>query len=166
MASDTDPSPKARFKFGFSGKRKRNSFENTPVSSDDFLDSLTRQAASQLGFQEQHTRSLEILGEEDEPTISSGSALSTGTPFRSVQRRRLGHYAIVAMGGLGLVVVWLYSSTKGLMATRLLSSLVQRTGVNSVFANPLEVGIISLAALISSLWIAVRRRRLSLEVQV
>ena len=166
MESDSDISPKARFKFGFSGKRKRNSYENTPVSSDDFLDSLTRQAASQLGFQEQHTRSLEILGEEDEPTISSESVLSTSTSFRPVLKRKLGHYAIVLMGGLGLVVVWLYSSAKGLMGMALLTSLLQRTGVNSVFANPLEVGIVSLAALVSSLWIAMRRRRLSLKIQI
>ena len=166
MESDSSTSPKARFRFGFSGKRKRNDFsKNTNVSSDDILDSLTRQAASQLGFQEQQTQSLEVLAEQ-EPTLSSETALSADTPFGQVPRKKLGHYVILAMGGLGLVVVWLYSSAKGLVGAAFLDSVLQRTGVHSVFANPAQVGIISLAALITSVWVAARRRRARLQIQI
>ena len=167
MESDSSTSPKARFRFGFSGKRKRNSFsQNTNVSSDDILDSLTRQAASQLGFQEQHTQSLEVLAEGEEPTLSSEAVLSAETPFGQIPRRKIGHFVIVAMGGLGLLVVWLYSSAKGLIGAALLDSALQKTGVHSVFANPAQVGIISIAALITSVWVATRRRRARLQIQI
>ena len=167
MESDSSTSPKARFRFGFSGKRKRNSFSgNASVSSDDILESLTRQAESQLGFQEQHTQSLEVLAEGEEPTLSSETVLSTETPFGQVPRKKLGHYAIVAMGGVGLIVVWLYSSAKSLIGTAFLDSVLQRTGVHSVFANPAQVGIISLAAIITSAWVAARRRRARIQIQI
>ena len=167
MESDSSTSPKARFRFGFSGKRKRNSFSgNASVSSDDILDSLTRQAASQLEFQEQHTQSLAVLAEEEEPTLSSETVLSAHTPFGRVQRKKLGGYVIVAMGGVGLLVVWLYSSAKGFLGTTFLDSVLQKTGVHSVFANPAQVGIISLAALIMSVWVAARRRRSRLQIQI
>lgn len=160
-------SPKARFRFGFSGKRKRNSFsQNTNVTSDDILDSLTRQAASQLGFQEQHTQSLEVLAEGEEPTLYSETVLSAETSSGQIPRRKLGHYMIAAMGGVGLLVVWLYSSAKGLIGAALLDSALQRIGVHSVFANPAQVGIISLAALIASVWVAARRRRARLQIQI
>ena len=160
LESDSAASPKARFRFGFSGKRNRNiPNESTRVSSDDILDSLTRQAASQLGFQEQHTQSLEVLADEDEPTLSAEPVFSAETPFSPVGRRKLGHYVIVVVGGAGLVVVWLYGSVKGLIGTAFLDSILQRMGVHSIFANPAQVGIISLAALLTSVWIAVRRRR-------
>ena len=166
MESDSGTSPKARFRFGFSGKRKGNRFsENTIVSSDDILDSLTRQAASQLGFQEQHTQSLEVLAEE-EPTLFSEPVLSAETTFSSVPRSKLGHFVIVAMGGVGLVVVWLFSSAKGVIGTAFLDSVLQRTGVHSVFANPVQVGVISIAALIMSIWVAARRRRARLQIQI
>lgn len=167
MESDSNTSPKARFRFGFTGKRKRNSFSQiTNVSSDDILDSLTRQAASQLGFQEQHTKSLEVLSEENEPALSAETFLSSETPFSPVLRKKRGHFLIVAMGSVGFVVVWLYSSAKGLVGTASLDSILQRTGVHSVFANPAQVGIISLAALIMSLWVAARRRRARLQIRI
>lgn len=167
MESDSSTSPKARFRFGFSGKRKRNGFSgNTLVSSDDILDSLTRQAASQLGFQEQHTRSLEVLAEGEEQTLSSEPVLSAETPYGPVPRRKVGHYAIVAMGGIGLAVVWVYSSAKALIGTGFVDSILQRTGIHSVFSNPAQVGIVSLAALITSVWVAGRRKRARLQIQI
>ena len=166
MESDSSSSPKARFRFGFAGKRKRTSFSESSVSRDDILDSLTRQAASQLGFQEQHTQSLEVLAEGEEPTLISETVVPAETPFDHVPGRKLGHYVIVAMGGVGLVVVWLYSAAKGFMGTALLDSVLQRTGVNSAFANPAQVGIIAFAALILSVWVAARRRRARLQIRI
>jgi len=70
---------------------------STPVSSDDILDSLTRQAASQVGFREEQTQGLELLAETEEPTLYSEPIVSTETQIPEENVRRLGHYAFVIM---------------------------------------------------------------------
>ena len=159
MESESAASPRARHRFGFSGKRNRSKPQGqTVLSSDEILDSLTRQAASQVGFREEQTESLELLAEIEEPTLLAEPTVPTESPLGTETSRRLGHYAFVLMCVGGMIIVWLYSSGKGMLDPSLLTSLVPKTGVQSIFANPIQVGIVSLFALITAFWVALRRR--------
>ncbi|MBO0887726.1 hypothetical protein J2P12_01355 [Candidatus Bathyarchaeota archaeon] len=165
MESEPEPSPRARHRFGFSGKTKRSRVpEHTALTSDDILESLTRQAASQVGFREEQTESLELLEETGEPTLVSEPVPVTETHFGN-EPRRLGHYAFVVMCVVGMTVVWLYSSGRDMLNPSVLTGIVSKTGVQTVFANLVQTGIVSAFALFAALWIAVRRRasRLRLE---
>jgi hypothetical protein len=118
-----------------------------------------------VGFREEQTRSFELLEETEEPTLVSEPDLLTETHFGK-EPRRLGHYAFVLMCVFGMVIVWLYSSGEGMLDPSVLTGIVARTGIQSVFANPLQMGIISTFALFATLWVALRRRasRLRLEI--
>ena len=170
MESVDQDSPKARFRFGFSGKRKRaKPLEQTAslsVSSDDILDSLTRQASSQVGVGEQQTQSLELIGETDEQGLFSEPTLATVGHTRLETGRNLGRYAIVLMCLGGLAIVWLYSSGRQIFEAIQWDAIVQKTGVQSVFANPAQIAIMSIFAMIIALWIAYRRRVSRLQIPI
>ena len=161
MASDAVTSPRARHRFGFSGKRKLavsgSHFVNVEVSRDDILDSLTKQAAAQIGTRETQTRTLEIL-DEIEPTLSTSSEVLSGEEFLVPRGKGFGHYAIVLMGVAGMVAVWFFSFGRTVISSNFLDTVIQRTNVRSVFGNAGEIGIVSLISLAVASWIAIRRR--------
>ena len=161
MASEADRSPRAKHRFGFSGKHKRavsnSDLKSVEVSSDDILDSLTKQAASQIGTGENQTQTLELLG-EIEPTLSNDSQILPTDAFVAPQGKGFGHYAIVLMGVAGMVAVWFFSFGRTLISSNLLNTVIQRTNVRSVFANPGEIGIVSAISLTIASFIAIRRR--------
>ena len=167
MASEADRSPKAKHRFGFSGKRKQavssTDLKSAEVSSDDILDSLTKQAASQIGSGETQTRTLELMG-EIEPTISDISEIQPGSEFVVPKGKGFGHYAIVLMGVAGMVAVWFFSFGRTLISSNLLNNLIQRTNVRSVFANPGEIGIVSAISLAIASFIAIRRRSRQIQL--
>lgn len=131
---------------------------DTVASKDEILDSLTRQAASQVGMGEQQTRTLEILSEIEEPDQFSELPPSTPGEFRQAGNHRLGHYAIVATAAIGMIVVWLASPGRGLADSSFLTSIVQRATVQSVYSNPGQFAIVTLIAMLVAVWLAVRRR--------
>ena len=161
MASEAERSPRARHRFGFSGKRKRAvsspHLSSVEVSSDEILDSLTKQAASQIGSGETQTRTLELL-DEVEPTLSNNSEILSGNEFLVPKGKGFGHYAIVLMGVAGMIAVWFFSFGRTLISSNFLDIVVQRTNLRSVFANPGEIGIVSIISLTIASWIAIRRR--------
>lgn len=159
MESEPYVSPKARHRFGFTGRKKIGTQpRDTLASKDEILDSLTRQAASQVGMGEQQTRTLEILAETEEPAPLSELPTSTIGEFKQVGNRRLGHYAIVAMAALGMIIVWIYNPGRSIVDSGFLTSIVQRATVQSVYSNPEQLGIISLVATTIAIWLAARRR--------
>jgi hypothetical protein len=167
LESQPENAPKARHRFGFNGKRKRASrSEHTTVSSDEILESLTRQAASQVGFGEEQTQRLELLTEVEEPTLVHQPVVSNVRPFRRDSVRRSGHFVIVLMCIAGLIVVWLYSTGRGIFNGLPFNNVLQETSVRSLFANPIQMGIISMAALATALWVALRRRASSLQIPI
>ena len=170
MESVDQDSPKARFRFGFSGKRKRaKPFEQTAslsVSSDDILDSLTRQAASQVGVGEQPTQNLELIGETDEQSLFSEPTLATVGHTKIETGRNLGRYAIVLMCLGGLIIVWLYSSGRQVFQASQWDMFVQKTGVQSIFADPAQIAIMSIFATIIAVWVAHRRRASRLQIPI
>ena len=167
MESQPDNTPKARHRFGFNGKRKRASpSEHTAISSDEILESLTRQAASQVGFGEEQTQRFELLTEEEEPTLLREPVASNVRQFRRDSVRRSGHYIIVLMCTAGMILVWLYSTGRGLFNGMPFNNALQGTSVRSLFTNPIQMGIILVAALTSALWVAVRRRASRLQIPI
>lgn len=119
-----------------------------------------------MGLGEQQTQSLELMGETEEPTLIVEPSTATLAQLRRETSRRLGNYLIVLMCVGGMIIVWLYGSGKGFFEASVLSTTPARTAAQSVFANPLQVGIMSLVAVITALWIAVRRRALRLHLQI
>jgi hypothetical protein len=167
VESESDTSPRARFRFGFSGRRKRaKPPEDTVISSDDILDSLTRQASSQVGLGEQQTRSLEVLTEMEDVRPLSESSASSLIPLRPETNRSAGRYVIVVMCFAGLLVVWLYSSGRRIFDVFQLDNLVQKIDVQSVFSNPAQFGIISSIAMVIAFWVALRRRASRLQISL
>lgn len=167
MASESEISPRTRHRFGFSGKRKRAplsaSLANLEVSSDDILDSLTKQAASQIGTGENQTRTLELL-DEIEPSLSNNPEALSRNEFIVPKGKGLGHYAIVLMGVAGMATVWFFSFGRAMINSNFLDNVIQRTNVRSVFASPGEIGIISIISLTIASYLAIRRRSRQIQL--
>jgi hypothetical protein len=85
-------------------------------------------------------------------------------PSPTAKERSLGHLAFVFMLLAGLTVVWLYSSISKRFDLASLIGIIQKSGVESVFANQAQLGIIAMAALLGALWIQYRRRGSSLHL--
>ena len=162
MESDSEKSPRARHRFGFSGIRKRS---NTPtkVSTDDLLDSLTRQASHQVGFGEEQTKGFDVLIDEEDLGLDSGTRIGPISERRITTTKNIGRFAFVLMLLGGLTVVGLYTSATRLFDLSSVNRFVQSLGVHSVFASPPEIGTIFLVSLAIAFWVAYRRRRLNLN---
>ncbi len=161
MGSDSR-SPRARHRFGFSGPLTRQKKER--VTTDDILDSLTRQAElrQKLGEKDQ-VRLEEIAETEDLAQFQGFNPEPVSTPLMA-RKRSFGHLAFVFMLLSGLTVVWLYSSVSKRFDLASLDGIIQKSGVESIFANQAQFEIIALAALLGALWIRRRRRGSNLRL--
>jgi hypothetical protein len=161
LGSEAEKSPRARHRFGFSGLHKRPKRPQT-VTPDEILDSLTRQAGSQTELGEAQTRRLELLIEPEE----TRQFLESEDPSTEVVpgKRSFGHFAFALMLLIGMAAVWLYTRGSRFYDPASLTGLVQATGVQRVFTNPVEVGVVFFMASILALWVAHRRRHSSLNI--
>jgi len=154
-------SPRARHRFGFSGPETRQKRDR--VTTDDILDSLTRQAELKQKLGENDSLRLdEIAGTEE---LSQFQGFNPEPAFSSpmARKRSFGHVVFVFMLLAGLMVVWLYSSISKPFDLTSLNGIVQRPDIQSIFANHAQLGIIALAAFLGALWIRHRRRGSSLR---
>jgi hypothetical protein len=74
------------------------------------------------------------------------------------EKKGFGHLVFVFMLLCGLMVVWLYSSISKPFDMASLNGIIQKSGVQAIFANLAQLGIIALAALVAALWIRRKRR--------
>ena len=74
------------------------------------------------------------------------------------KKKGYGHLVFVFMLLIGLTVVWLYSSISKPLDLALLNGVLQKSRVQSIFANLSQLGVIALAALVGALWIRRNRR--------
>jgi len=74
------------------------------------------------------------------------------------KKKGYGHLVFVFMLLIGLTVVWLYSSISKPFDLALLNGVLQKSRVQSIFANLSQLGVIALAALVGALWIRRNRR--------
>jgi hypothetical protein len=155
-------SPRARHRFGFSGPGPRR--KENKVTTDDILESLTRQAELRQKLGENDQVTLEEIAETEDLSRLQGFNTEPGFALRTGEKRSLGHLAFVIMLLIGLTVVWLYSSISKPFDLASLNAIVQKSGVPSIFANQAQLGIIALAAAVGALWIRRRRRSSSLHL--
>jgi hypothetical protein len=155
LASDSR-SPKAHHRFGFSGPLTRQ--KKDTVTADDILDSLTRQAELRQKLGERDEVRLEEIAETED--LSRFQGLNPGPVSAPLvaRNRSFGHLAFIFMLSGGLAVVWLFSSASKRFDLASLDGIIQKSGVQSIFANQAQLGIIVLAALIGALLIRRRRR--------
>ena len=127
------------------------------VTADDILDSLTRQAELSQKLGERDEMELEELAETD---LSRFQGLNPGPASALVvaRNRSFGHLAFVFMLSCGLAVVWLFSSASKRFDPASLNGIIQKSGLQSIFANQAQLVIIALAALLGALLIRRRRR--------
>jgi len=149
-------SPRARHRFGFSGPLTRQKKDR--VTADDILDSLTRQAELRQKLGERDEVRLEEIAETED--LSRFQGLNPGPTSAPVvaRNRSFGYLAFVVMLSCGLAVVWLFSSASKRFDPALLDGIIQKSGVQSIFANQAQLGIIALAALMGALLIRWRKR--------
>jgi hypothetical protein len=149
-------SPKARHRFSFSGPQTKQKKDR--VTTDDILASLTRQAELRQKLGEKDQVALEEIVETEDlsrfqgvnPEPKSSSMVETNAGF--------GHLVFVLMLLSGMTVVWLYSSISKPFDLTSLNGIIQKSGVQAIFANLTRLGIIALAALAGALWIRRKRR--------
>ena len=155
MGSDSR-SPRARHRFGFSGPLTRQKKDR--VTADDILDSLTRQAELRQKLGERDEVRLEEIAETED--LSRFQGLNPGPASAPVmtRNRSFEHLAFVFMLSCGLAVVWLFSSASKRFDPESLDGIIQKSGVQSIFTNQTQLGIIALAALLGALLIHRRRR--------
>ena len=155
MASNSK-SPKAPHRFGPSGRPTIEKEDR--VTTDDILASLTRQAElkQKLGKEDQLT--LEEIAETEDLSRFQGFNPEPDSPFIMAGRKSYGHLVFVFMLLTGLTVVWLYSSISKPFDLSSLDGVLQKSGVQSIFANMSQLGVIALAALVGALWIRRKRR--------
>ena len=161
MGSDSR-SPKARHRFGFSGPLTRQKKEE--VTTDDIVDSLTRQAELRQKLDEEDQVRLDEIAETEDLSRFQGFNIEPASALRTAEKRSFGHLAFVFMLLIGLAIVWLYSSISKPFDLASLNGIIQKSGVPSIFANQAQLGIIALAAVIGALWIRHRRLGSSLNL--
>ncbi len=155
MGSDSR-SPKAHHRFGFSGPLTRQ--KKDMVTADDILDSLTRQVELRQKLGERDEVRLEEIAETEDLSRFQGLNPGPVSAPQVARNRSFGHLAFIFMLSGGLAVVWLFSSASKRFDLASLDGIIQKSGVQSIFANQAQLGIIVLAALIGALLIRRRRR--------
>ena len=160
MGSDSR-SPRTRHRFGFSGPLKRQ--EKDRVTADDILDSLTRQAELRQKLGDRDAIGLKEIAETEDLSRFQGFNREPAS-VPEMANRSLGHLVFIVMLLCGLTVVWLYSSISKPFDLALLNGIIQKSGVQSIFANQARFGIIAIAAVVGALWIRHRKRSSNLQL--
>jgi len=156
-------SPKARHRFGFSGRPTIEKKDR--VTTDDILASLTRQAELRQKLGKEDQLALEEIAGTEDLSRFQGFNPETDSPFTMAGRKSYGHIVFVFMLLTGLTVVWLYSSISKPFDLSSLDRVLQKSGVQLIFANMSQLGVIALAALVGALWIRRKRRGSSLQLR-
>ena len=149
-------SPKARHRFGFSGPLARR--KKDTVTTDDILASLTRQAELKEKLGEKDQVALEEIVETEDLSRFQGFKPKPESPLMVEKNTGFGHLVFVFMLLSGLIVVWLYSSVSKPFDLTSLNGIIQKSGVQPIFANLTRLAVIASAALVGALWIRHKRR--------
>jgi hypothetical protein len=149
-------SPRARHKFGFGGKTSRTKTDT--VTPDDILDSLTRHAESRHRLGTENEVNSAEFGEAENLAETEQYDPEPPTTSPRERNKNLGHVALALMLLCGLTIVWLYASVRKAIDLTSIGRVIQSSGVESVFANQLQLAIVATAGLAGLLWIWHQRR--------
>lgn len=140
--------------FGFSGKR--SSRRTQPTTTDEILDSLTRQAKLMEESGDARTLGLETILEDhsSEDTLQL-SRIEPNMVVKGLKRRNLSKlsFAIMCVGGLALL--WIYLRLSQSVNLRL--SVIQQTISSEGFADWQKIILMAICAL--TIAILVRRSK-------
>lgn len=158
MASDSKKSRRPRFRFNFSSQSKRA--KDVKVT-DDILNSLTRQAQPPERPEGEENRGFEEVVETEDANQFQGPDLPPTSQPRIGKNRSFGQLAATLMVLGGFIAVWAYGSVTKAYDLSFLARPILDSGAPVVFANPAQVGVISVAVLLIALWVRRRRRNSS-----
>lgn len=147
--------PRSRYHFGFSGKRP--SRRTRPTTTDEILDSLTRQAKWMEEAGNERTLGLETILEDHstEDTLQL-SCIEPNKIVQELKHRNLSKlpFAIMCFGGL--MLLWLYSRLSQSVGLERLST-IQQVISSAGFADWEKIALMAICAL--TIAILVRRSR-------
>jgi hypothetical protein len=149
-------SPRARHRFGFGSKTSRTTAN--AVTPDDILDSLTRHAESIHRLGTENEVNFTEINEAKNLAETEQYDLEPAPTSPRERNKNLGHVALALMLLCGLTIVWLYASIRKAIDLTSIGRVIQSSGVESVFANQLQLAIVATAGLAGLLWIWHRRR--------
>ena len=149
MSSSNRP-PRSRYRFGFRGKRPPRNYQAT--TTDEILDSLTRQAKSLEKDGVERTMELETIleAEPDEELLPSLGLPEPGPKASRLKPRSFGKLAFVIMLIGGLTFLWNYSRISQSLNPQSLAML-QQTVSRVGFADWQKIALMAICALTVSL---------------
>ena len=159
MSRDSQ-SPKTRYRFGFSGLRRRR--KTTNATTDDILESLTRHSKLTQRTEPEDDVNMTDISESENLTQFEAPSLDTPSGTTTRVDRNLGQIILALMLLCGLTIVGVYASVSKHFDISALNQMLRNSGIGSVFTNQDQLAIIALVALIGALW-TWRRRRTSLK---
>jgi hypothetical protein len=147
--SSSDRPPRSKYRFGFRGKRVGRG--PRLATTDEILDSLTRQAKSMEEDGEERTMGLETIleaGPSDESSQSSN--LDPTQPFQTLKTRTFGKsvFALMLLGGV--VFLWFYSKLLQNLDLHSLT-IVQQRVIDAGFTNIQKVALVAICGFIFAL---------------
>ncbi len=147
--SSSDRPPRSKYRFGFRGKRVGRGPQL--ATTDEILDSLTRQAKLMEKDGEERTVGLEtILEAEASDESSESSNLELGQMVQTLKTRTLGKsvFALMLLGGV--VFLWIYSKLLQNLDLHNLT-LVQQRVADAGFADWQRVALVAICAFVFAL---------------
>jgi hypothetical protein len=148
MSSSDRPS-RSKYRFGFRGKRVGRGPQQ--ATTDEILDSLTRQAKLMEEDREERTMRLEtILEAEASDESSQSSNLEPSQPFQTPQTRTLGKSVFTLMLLGGVVFLWIYSKLLQNLDLHSLT-IVQQRLVDAGFTDWQKVALVAICAFVFAL---------------
>ena len=143
MSSSSRP-PRSRYHFGFRGKRPGRN--RKAATTDEILESLTRQAKLIEKDGEERTLGLQtILDNERTEELPQDPRLEQPSRFEHPRSLNFGRYAFTAMLVGGLIFLWIYarlSQTLSLQSLATLQQTISRVG----FADSQKLALIAISA--------------------
>ena len=137
MGSEHPRSPRARFRFGFTGKVKES--QEDSVSVDDILESLGRGVELSDRLRED---ARVVLDNEE-----AGGHVSAGLPGSVLGRARkvvVGKFAFVIVLLGGVFTLWTYGTLRSVTDPSTLDGLIQSPAYPAVFTDPMRLIAVAL----------------------
>jgi hypothetical protein len=158
--SSTNQPPRSKYRFGFKGKRHMR--DSQAATTDEILESLTRQAKSMETCEKQRALGLETLVEvELKEAIQPSNLVGPPTPGQ-IRYSHLAKYIFATMLAAGLTFLWIYSRLSKTIDMRSLNNLQQAIS-RAGFADALRIELILASALLVA--IIVRHSRTKVRAQ-
>ena len=143
MGSSSRPL-RSRYRFGFGGKRPSRNTQ--AATTDEILDSLTRQAKLMEQDRDERTIGLQTILEDDpSEDLLQSMRLEPHTTIEGLERRNLGKLAFAIMFLGGLTLLWIYTRlSQSVRAENMVS--IQQTISRAGFTDWQKIALMAVCA--------------------